>query len=478
MASKSSVARASLRVATSVVVLALGVGTVAAAALLPLPQHAAGVPSVTVTPEASDQTRVCPGPLLKIADSAGSGAQGAPTLSPVGAPALVTGATPASTDIITSKLATPDSSAGGSSPTTLTAPGANGVLLAGSQSLQVTDGELVGLASSECAEATPDSWLVAGSTTTGRTSFVVLSNPSDVVSSVTLAIFGETGLISAPGTSGITVQPHSQRVLSLAGFAPNMVSPVIHVVSTGGNVLASLQSSVIRSLTPGGVDVAGPTAGPALTQTISGVQVVSTSAIAERATDPAASDLPATLRVYVPGAAGATLAVTLKSETLGVADTTVNYSATGGIVTEFPFPSLTDDTYSITVASDQPVVVGARSAVVSGGIDYAWYQSSPALAGSFVFATATGPNPKLQLVNTGQTDAAVTVTPTAGGAPQSLTVAAHSAAGVPLVDHTVYSVSTTAPVAASVGYLGDGLVSAFALSPASPLASPITIYRG
>ncbi|GAA0999406.1 DUF5719 family protein [Subtercola frigoramans] len=479
MASRSSVARTSVRLVTSVVVLALGVATVASAAFLDLPQYAAGVPSVTVTPEASDQTRVCPGPAVQIDGSATADrAQGSPSLVSVGAPVLQAGADPSSTGITTSELETPDSRPGGALPTSLTATGADGTLLAGSQSVQVSENDLVGLASTECAEAAPDSWLVAGATTTGRTSFVLLSNPSDVLATVTLGIFGETGLVSAPGTSGIIVQPHSQRALSLAGFAPNLVSPVIHVTSAGGSVLASLQSSVVRLLTPGGIDVVGPTSGPALTQTISGVQVVSTSAIAERATDPASSDLPATLRVYVPGAESATLTVTLRSETLGVADATVNYSATGGIVTEFPFPSLTDDTYAVTVSSDQPIVAGARSAVVSGGVDYAWYQSSPLLAGSFVFTTAEGPNPKLQLVNTGGTDGAVTVTPNAGGAPQTLTVAAGSATGVPLSNATTYTVATSAPLTASVGYLGDGLISAFAVSPASPLASPITLYRG
>ncbi|GGF14308.1 DUF5719 family protein [Subtercola lobariae] len=475
-----SAARTGLRIATSVVVLALGAATVGAAAVLSLPTVASGVPSVLVTPAASDQTRACPGPYVGPADpGAASSDNAAPSLVSLGTPTVIGGIAPSSTQFTIGSLSTPDAATGPSHPLTLTAPGANGTLLGGSQSQQITQSDLVGLSSSECSEASADSWIAAGSTVTGRSAYLVLSNPTSVLSTVSLAIFDETGVVNAPGTSGITVQPHSQRALSLAGFAPSVVSPVIHVTAAGGTVLASLQQSVIRGLTPGGIDVAGPTGAPALTQTIAGVQIISTSAIAEQAADPASSDLPAALRVYVPGAAGATLTVTLKSETLGVADVTASYSAAGGVVTDFPFPSLTDDSYSVIVSSDQPVVVGARSAVVSGGTDFAWYQSSRAIGGTFMFVTATGPNPRLQLVNTTNTDAAVTVTPTTGDTtPITFTVAANSAAGQPVAANTPYTVVTSAPLTASVGYLGDGLISAFSVSPASPLAAPITIYGG
>ncbi|TIH37826.1 DUF5719 family protein [Subtercola vilae] len=475
-------AKTGARLVTGVVVLAIGVATVTAASALALPQVSHGVPSVTVVPDASPQTLACPGPLVSLADSSG---QSATKVASVGTTTLVAGATPFGTPLSSANLTQTDAAgaaSGASQPTGITAAGATGILVSGSQSQQVSNGDLVGLASSACAETSADSWLAAGSTTTGRTSFVVLTNPTEVASTVNLTIFGETGLVTAPGTSGITVAPRSQRVLSLAGFAPNVVSPVIHVVSTGGNVLASLQQSVVRSLTPGGVDVAGPTQAPATTQTIAGVQIVSTSAIAERAADPASSDLPAALRVYVPSAEGATLAVTFKSETLGVADISVNYTATGGLVTDFPLPSLTDDSYSVSVVSDKPVVVGVRSAVVSGGVDFAWTGSAPSLNGSFLVSSATGPNPRLMLANSGVADAAVTVTQ-AVASPQasdtvSLTVAANSAAGVSLQPNTTYTVTTTAPITAAIGYLGDGLISSFTISPPSPLASPLTLYPG
>ncbi|RFA22657.1 DUF5719 family protein [Subtercola boreus] len=474
MPSRTSIARTGVRILTSVVVLAAGVVAVTAAASVPWPSVTSGVPSVLVTPVASDQTRVCSGPLLAVATD---GSTSTPTLASIGGTAGISAASPTGTALLSGELATPDTPDSTEKPQKITATGADGVLIAGSQSQQLDEADLTGLASSACAEATAESWLVSGSTTTGRSSTVVLSNPTAVSTTVSLTIYTEAGLVQAPGANGIIVPANSQKVLTLAGLAPDAVSPVIHVTATGGRVLATLQQSVIRSLDPGGVDVAGPTEGPALTHTIPGVQIVSTSAIAERATDAASSDLPAALRVYVPGAAGATLSVTLKSETLGVPDVTASYSALAGVVTDFPFPSLPDDDYSITVASDQPVVVGARSSVVSGGTDFAWYQASPAIGGTFLFTTPIGPSPRLMLANSQGSDAAVTLTP-AAGEPITATVAGNSAAGIPISATMVYTVTTSQPLSAAVGFLGDGLISAYSISPPSPLAAPVTVYPG
>ncbi|RFA08453.1 hypothetical protein B7R54_03855 [Subtercola boreus] len=469
-------ARTSLRIATSVVVLAAGIAAVTAAATVPWPSVNTGVPSVTVTPVASDQTRVCPGPFVTVPTDTGGGSSSLQSVG--GAFSIVAGSSPDGTDVTTTDLAVPDSPGSDAKPLRLTASGAAGILIAGSQSEQSFDGgDLIGLATSACAEPTADSWLAAGSTTTGRSSVIVLSNPTDVSATVSLAIFSEAGPVPAPGASGIVVPANTQKSLTLAGLAPDAVSPVIHVTATGGQVYATLQQSIVRSLDPGGVDVAGPTEAPATTHTIAGMQIVSTSAIAERAADPASSDLPAALRVFVPGAAGAAVSVTFKSETLGVPDVSASYSALAGVVTDFPFPSLPDDSYSLTVTSDQPVVVGSRSSVVSGGTDFAWYQASPALSGTFLFATTVGPNPLLMLSNSGDSDAAVTLTP-ANGTPVTATVAGNSASSIPLTTSTLYTVTTSAPLGAAVGYLGDGVISAYAVSPASPLASPITVYPG
>ena len=47
----------------------------------------------------------------------------------------------------------------------------------------------------------------------------------NLAATVDLQLYGPSGLIAAPGTSGIIVAPQGQRVLSLAGFAPGVASP-------------------------------------------------------------------------------------------------------------------------------------------------------------------------------------------------------------------------------------------------------------
>ncbi|RII97134.1 hypothetical protein DZF97_17335, partial [Clavibacter nebraskensis] len=132
--------------------------------------------------------------------------------------------------------------------------------LAGAASEIVTEADLAGLAATSCSEATADAWLVGGATTTGRTTFVVLDNPSGVSSTVDLAITGEDGAVSAPGASGISVPAGGRRVLSLAGLAPDLSSPAVHVQSRGGQVVARLEQSTVRGLLAGGVDWIGPVA--------------------------------------------------------------------------------------------------------------------------------------------------------------------------------------------------------------------------
>src|SRR5690606_4453511 len=136
-------------------------------------------------------------------------------------------------------------------------------LLAGSQVQTLNGAGLTGMSAAECVEARSDIWLVGGASDTGRTSILTLANPGEVAATVSVQIFSEEGQVAAPGAEGIVVQPNSETSYSLAGFAPDVVSPVIHVTSVGGNVVAHLQQSTVRILEPGGVDIVGPSAGPA-----------------------------------------------------------------------------------------------------------------------------------------------------------------------------------------------------------------------
>ena len=73
--------------------------------------------------------------------------------------------------------------------------------------------------------------------------------------------------------NGIDVPAGAQRVLSLAGFAPGLVSPVVHVEARGGQVIAFLQQSIVRGLDAVGVDLVDAAPDPATDLTFPGVRV-------------------------------------------------------------------------------------------------------------------------------------------------------------------------------------------------------------
>jgi hypothetical protein len=234
------------RIVAGAIGVAVAAAALAAAVLIPIPRYTVSQPSQVVTPVAADQQRVCAGPLLRLGDDSGAGAT---VVSSIGRPSVrsaQTDGTASAAELTATENTT------GLAPEVLTLP-ADGTsttarpLLAGSQSQVADSADLVGLASAECAEASSDSWLVGGASVTGRTTLITLSNPSAVVATVTLTIYSEAGAVSAAGTDGIAVPAGGQRVFSLAGFAPNAVSPVLRVQSRGGQVVANLQQSTVRT---------------------------------------------------------------------------------------------------------------------------------------------------------------------------------------------------------------------------------------
>jgi hypothetical protein len=77
-----------LRVVAGTAGIVASVAIIGAVGLLPLPSHRIAVPTVTVTPDPTDQLRVCPGALLRLGDESGQNANSASSL---GAPAVTGG---------------------------------------------------------------------------------------------------------------------------------------------------------------------------------------------------------------------------------------------------------------------------------------------------------------------------------------------------------------------------------------------------
>jgi hypothetical protein len=487
MSGSRGIARAGARLLLGGVCLAVAVALGAAAVVLPWPSFGLAPAVLSVAPVPAEQIRVCPGPLLTLAEDstkpqAASSVGRADVVLGAVAPAAASASAvngrwskPAATAVV----AADNSRVSDGAPLLVRIPVKNGAtsapLVAGSQSQLAASEVLGGFATAACAEATGEAWLVGGSTDVGHTTLVTLSNPTTVVASVNLTVFGESGKVDAPGSTGILVQPGAQRIVSLAGLAPNLRSPVVHMESQGGQVVATLQQTIVRGLQTGGVDLLGASLDPALEQSIAGLRVTNLP-VGEAGSDAGgvASDTPI-VRILAPGDAAATVQLGVVSED-GLAGTSLEVQVQPGIATDVPLEGLGVGNYSLTVDSDAPVVTSAlASATGTAGRDFAWFSSSAPLDGDFAVATPAGPSPALNLVNQGGTVATYSLR-TEQDVETLVTVRAGAAVALPLAASTRYLVSGGTSTIASVSFAQDGLLSSVPIRPPGPLAAPISVY--
>ncbi|MCU1415488.1 MAG: hypothetical protein JWN80_2828 [Microbacteriaceae bacterium] len=466
------------RIVTGLIGTGAALVILVAATVLPLPARSLAAPSVLVNPVAASQQRVCAGPLLELASSSGASATQSTSF---GQPAVAAAST--SSHVERSPLSSTDNSSK-VAPALLTVPAArgDGSLFAGSQSQSAATSDIVGFAASECAPGEGDSWLVGGATSTGRTTLVTLSNPTEVASTATITIYSENGQVSSAGTEGIDVPAGGQRVFSLAAFAPGVDSPVVHVESRGGSIVANLQQSTVRTLQPGGVDIVDPSTAPGTLSVIPGVTILNSDAVFAQQGQAGYEDLLSVVRLLDTGTEAAHVQVSVIAEdssAKAVAPAKVTVKA--GIVTDVPLTgSFPDGRYTLTITSDQPVVAGARVSTVgsSGQDDFAWYSAAQALTGNNFVVVAPGPSPTASVSNAGGAPISVTVTSSQEAAvPVTLTVPAHSAVSTPVAPNVGYTVTSTSVFRLAVGYEGDGELSSFSVGSPAVASQPIRVYR-
>ncbi len=472
--------------------LAVAAALVIGATALPEPRYSVTPPRVTVSPISAAQQRVCPGPLLRLGDDQG---QGATSATSIGRATAQSQGAPGSLEA--EQLEQTDN-ASGLAPLVLTLPPDDdgtrrSAAIAGSQSQVAASGELVGLASAQCAEPSGDTWLVGGSTDVGRTTLITLSNPTTVIAEVQIDVFGPAGEVVAPGTDGIVVPPGAQRILSLAGFAPQLVAPVIRVQSRGGLIVANLQQSIIRTLQPGGVDIVGASDSPAREVVIPGVAVSTSAAIAAAQQDAGFEDLQTAVRMFVPGETAATATVSILPEagSTGAVDDAALEAVPGasaspagfqvdlpaGQVTELAVPGLADGAYTIGIDSDVPIVAAARvSTLTDGGAsDFAWIAAALPLPPTALVSVAPGPSPVLHLANpTGETRS---IEVSGEGGSSTVEVAAGTAASTAVEAGADVTLAGAEGIRAAVTYSAPGRTAAFGIAAPGPAAGDIVVYR-
>lgn len=451
--------RASLALIATVAAAALAAGVL----LVPGPSLAPVVPAVAVTPDRSDQSLVCAGGALGLTRGAD------PQVTVVADPRrLSSGA-----GLVERGLTSADVLDGGATVVTLPRE-APGEALAAAESVLAGTADVSGLAAAECLTPGRTAWLVGGATTVGRTTWIVLSNTDDVDAAVDLRLWGDAGPLEAPGTSGLIVAAGTQRVVPLAGLAVDEPSPVVQVTSTGGSVAATLQTSIVRGLTPSGISIVTPLSAPAERHVIPALPVIAGELALERSTaDGGVDGLPA-LRMLTPGDEPAQVTVTLVPAPGGtglVTETTLE----PGIVLDLPFTELADGEYGVVIESTQPVVVAGRTS--TAGIDAAdveWFTPSPEIAADVEALVAVAP------LTEGQSALLHLLAP-AGGAEVTvdglpMTVPAGGVIAVPSASGAGVRIRSTAIVHASLTYRGDGLLAGSRALPPPSATAALTVF--
>jgi hypothetical protein len=331
--------------------------------------------------------------------------------------------------------------------------------------------DLSGFAASACRPPLLDSWLVGGSGATGAADLVLLANPGAVPATVQLTVYGVDGPQTPPGGTDLVITPGTQRVVPLAGLALGEETPVVRVSAVGAPIHASLQASITRTLTPGGVDQVGPIAQTENTQVITGITVTRPTDADGAANETTvlrmlSPSLPATARVSVNSAG--------RSETVGEPQ---ELALEPGKPLELALNGLAPGAYTVTVEADAPVVAAVWQATgVSSGDDFAWYTPAPEVSVPSLFATPGGPTPSLTLVNPADEPVTVEVAQTDGGSALNLTVPASGSVAVRLATRTVYLFDPQAPVRAGLSFSGDGALAGVPVWPADVATPEIVVY--
>jgi hypothetical protein len=492
------------RIASGTVGVAAAAVVIAAVAFLPLPTVGPAGRTVTVAPAPADQVRVCPGAAMRVGDETGESTDAVFAIGAAATAGEVVGGALERTRLTSADAA----AAARAAPEALRAAPAEGELLAGAQSQNVDAPGFHGLTAASCDEPSGSTWLVGGAMTVGRSTFLLLSNPTEVPSRVSLEIFGENGRVSAPGMSGIEVPANGQRVLSLAGFAPGVQSPIVHVAARGGRVVAALQHSIVRGLDDVGVETVGGGADPSESLVVPGVRISDTVGTNRASALSDWQDVGPVIRLIVPGDVEGRATVRVVPQTAGSAGTSFELELEPGTVTEVPLDSgapeggaqegsgeeaealsLTDGVYTVFVDADVPVVAGVRaSTAVDTGVepapdaildapdsDLAWFSAAPPLQPETLLVVPGGPSPLMSIANPTADDVEVEVAPLSGAAPTVITIPAGTAVSVPVAAGASL-LSGTDGLSIAVTFAAPGALASFVLSPPRPVAGDIVVH--
>ncbi len=459
----------SARMLAGTVVSVVAVIAVVTAVSVPWPTVAKEPVSVSAVPAPAPSVIACDGPLLSI----GRDITDVAALSVATPQSLIAGVSAGAQSPEETVLAVAELSPG-EGPAVFTAQpeSRSRVDVAAAGAATVAADDLAGFAASACRPPLMESWLIGGSARTGAADLVLLANPGVVPATVQLTVFGAEGASTPPGGMDVVIPAGTQRVLPLAGLVSGEESPVLRVSAAGSPVHASLQTSLTRTLTPGGIDQVGPVAEPLPSQTITGI-AVTRSPGAE-----GASDAATVLRLLAPSA-GTSAVVTVTPvgrDEPALEPQTV--ALVGGQPVEVDLGGLAIGSYTVAVTAPEPLIAAVwQTTGFDEGSDFAWYLPSPVVSVPSIFAAPSGPPPALTLVNPSAEPVDISVSSEDGSYRLELSVPAGASMTARLSPRSVYVLDPGGnDILAGLSLTGDGALAGIPVWPADAAAPEITVY--
>jgi hypothetical protein len=452
------------RVIAGAATAAGAVVAVVAAAALPWPAVTTPPAQLEITPAPAETVLACDGPVLAL----GRAAEDAGALS-VAATAEDTIGNDRGDEPETDVLAQPMVEGEAAAARYVQSPEAREpVSAAAASSATVDDDDLAGFTASACRPPQMESWIVGGDTETGTTGILLIANPGDVNATVQITVHGVAGAVTPPGAEAVPIPARTQVALPLAGLAGGEQSPVLRVTATGAPVRASLQSSIVRTLDPGGIDNQSAVR-PATDQIIAGVRIVGGAAETEGASTIARvlseSDTSATITVTEAGS-GATPAR---------APETVDIEA--GMPVEVDLGGLDEGDYTVRITAVAPLVAAVWQTTGFGaGADFAWHTPAPPISQATLVAVPKGDDAALSIANPSDDPVTVAVAGR-GDQPQEFEIDAGDTEMIEVDGDELYTIDPRgSDVHASIGFASESAVAALAVWPDAARARPVVVY--
>ncbi|MFS0893311.1 DUF5719 family protein [Microbacterium sp. 179-I 3D3 NHS] len=413
---------------------------------------------VEVTPLPGDSVLVCNGDLRALGRNTSAPSEMRPAATPDLTSAATSG-TPTTEVLEVADL--PD--AGDVRVLTGEADGRTAPIIAAAESVTVAEADIAGFAALPCGEPRLESWLVGGDVGTGAEDVIVLTNAGDVPATVALSVYG-----TVPGARTVVVPARTQVGLPLASIAAGNEAPVVEVSAVGAPVRAVLQSSLTRVLDPVGIDLQDAVAGAQENLVITGVQAFpvegdEADATVLRLLSPDADSL-ADVTVTAVGARGATTELTVP--------------LTADIPAEVSLSGLEPGSYTVEITAETPVVAAVRQQDGAGPeSDFAWVTPAPEIDTDVLVAVPSGPASRLEIANTSDDDAVVSVEPAdGGGQPAEIEVPAGETRSVDVARDTAYRLRTSATVHVAVAMTAPGAMAVLPVRPGAAAEQAVTVY--